>query len=162
MNENPMARSKVEKVVVGIGVGKALTDPKWLEIAAKTLETVTGQKAQVTRAKKAVASFKVRQGAAIGLKVTLRGKRMNNFVEKLAKIILPRVRDFKGLKSNHFDSMGNYTIGFPDQIAFPEVRPDDIKRLHGLEVTIVTTAKNDEEGKVLLSDLGFPFEKEGK
>lgn len=159
---NALAVPRVEKVAVGVGVGKALQDPKWMEIAGKTLETITGQKPQVTRARKAVASFKVREGAAIGLKVTLRGKRMADFVEKLIKVVLPRVRDFKGLDPRHFDGKGNYTIGFPEQIAFPEVKPDDVERLHGLQVTIVTTAKTDDEGKALLFSLGFPFKKEEK
>jgi len=147
---NAMQVPRLEKIVVNIGLGEALTNAKAVDAAVGDLALITGQRAIVTKAKKSIATFKVREGNPIGAKVTLRGERMWDFLERLTRVALPRIRDF-------FDGRGNYTLGMKEQLSFPEVEFDKIDRLRGLEVTIVTTAKSDEESKKLLSMLGMPF-----
>jgi large subunit ribosomal protein L5 len=154
---HPLAVPRVEKVIVACGVGRSLTDQKLQDEAIATLSAITGQKPRPTQARKAQASFKVRKGAVIGLMVTLRGKRMYDFLERLINVVLPRIRDFRGLSIESFDMGGNYTIGIAEQIAFPEISPDKIKSLHGLEISIITSARNPQEGRALLTALGFPF-----
>ena len=154
---NVMQVPKIEKVVVNIGVGEEVGDPKALEEAFRDLETITGQKAVITRAKKSIAAFKLRAGMAIGCKVTLRGDRMYEFLDRLISISLPRVRDFRGLNPKSFDGHGNYSFGVTEQLIFPEIDYDQIDKVRGLEVTITTTAKTDEEGFELLKQLGIPF-----
>ncbi|NLM25749.1 MAG: 50S ribosomal protein L5 [Firmicutes bacterium] len=154
---NVMQVPKIEKVVVNIGVGEAVGDPKALEAAVRDLETITGQKAVITRAKKSIAAFKLRAGMAIGCKVTLRDDRMYEFLDRLISISLPRVRDFRGLNPKSFDGHGNYSFGVTEQLIFPEIDYDQIDKVRGLEVTITTTAKTDEEGFELLKQLGIPF-----
>jgi large subunit ribosomal protein L5 len=143
--------------VVNIGLGEALTNAKAVDAAVGDLALITGQRAIVTKAKKSIATFKVREGNPIGAKVTLRGERMWDFLERLTRVALPRIRDFRGVSGKSFDGRGNYTLGMKEQLSFPEVEFDKIDRLRGLEVTIVTTAKSDEESKKLLSMLGMPF-----
>ena len=150
-------RSRLEKIVVNIGLGEALTNAKAVDAAVGDLALITGQRAIVTKAKKSIATFKVREGNPIGAKVTLRGERMWDFLERLTRVALPRIRDFRGVSGKSFDGRGNYTLGMKEQLSFPEVEFDKIDRLRGLEVTIVTTAKSDEESKKLLSMLGMPF-----
>lgn len=157
---NIMAVPKVEKVVLNIGIGKATQDKQWVELATSILERITGQKPLTTKAKKSISNFKVRQGMIVGAKVTLRGERMYDFLDKLINITLPRLRDFFGLDlKKGFDKNGNYTIGFREHIVFPEIGNEDIDKTHGLEVTIATSAKNNEEALELLKVLGFPFKK---
>ncbi len=158
---NIMEAPRVEKVVVNIGLGEALDNPKALESAVADLAAITGQKPVVTKARKSIAAFKLREGRAIGAKVTLRGDRMWAFLDRLMNVALPRVRDFRGVSANSFDGRGNYTIGFREQLVFPEIDYDKIDKLRGLEVTIVTTARNDDHGRELLRMLGMPFRKEG-
>ncbi len=160
--ENDLAVPKIEKVVINVGAGKTLDDPKFLEKATESLTLITGQKPLVTKARAAISGFKLKKGMAIGLKVTLRGKRMEEFVDKLINVALPRVRDFKGLSVKGFDSQGNYTIGFKEQTAFPEIRGEKADFIHGLEVSIITTTKSKKEAQKLLELLGFPFKKEEK
>lgn len=155
--KNNLAVPKLEKVIVSIGTGQGLRDPRFNEVAEATLVRITGQKPIKTLAKKSIAAFKVRQGMKIGLKVTLRGKRMYDFVDKLINISLPRLRDFRGLEAKMMDGAGNLTIGFREHLAFPEIKSDEVEKIHGLEVTIVTTAKNDQAGMALLKRLGFPI-----
>jgi large subunit ribosomal protein L5 len=143
--------------VINIGLGEAVTNPKALDAATRDLAVITGQKPVVTRAKKSVASFKIRTGNAIGAMVTLRGERMWEFLDRLIAIALPRIRDFQGVSPKAFDGRGNYTLGLREQISFPEVDYDSIDRIRGLEVSIVTTARTDEEGRRLLQLLGMPF-----
>jgi large subunit ribosomal protein L5 len=152
---------RIEKVVVNIGLGEAMDNPKALEAAVGDLTTITGQKPVITKARKSIANFKLREGRAIGAKVTLRGERMWSFLDRLMNIALPRVRDFRGVSPDSFDGRGNYTLGFREQLVFPEIEYDKIDKLRGLEVTIVTTATNDDHGKQLLRMLGMPFKKEG-
>jgi len=154
---NILACPKLIKVTINVGTGKIAKQTDLVEAVGKTLEKISGQKPIKTLAKKSVASFKVRKGAAIGWKVTLRGERMYEFVDKLVNVTLPRVRDFRGLDPKGFDKQGNYSIGFKEQIVFPEVSSDSVQLFHGLEVTITTSAKNPEEGLLLLKKLGFPF-----
>ena len=154
---NAMQVPRLEKIVVNIGLGEALTNAKAVDAAVGDLALITGQRAIVTKAKKSIATFKVREGNPIGAKVTLRGERMWDFLERLTRIALPRIRDFRGVSGKSFDGRGNYTLGMKEQLSFPEVEFDKIDRLRGLEVTIVTTAKSDEESKKLLSMLGMPF-----
>jgi large subunit ribosomal protein L5 len=142
---------------VNIGLGEALTNAKAVDAAVGDLALITGQRAIVTKAKKSIATFKVREGNPVGAKVTLRGERMWDFLERLTRVALPRIRDFRGVSSKSFDGRGNYTLGLKEQLSFPEVEFDKIDRLRGLEVTIVTTAKSDEESKRLLALLGMPF-----
>lgn len=157
--KNPMAVPRLAKIVVNIGVKDAISDKKNIEKAEAVLSQITGQKAKVAKAKKAIASFKLREGDEIGALVTLRGKRMHHFFEKLVSIILPRLRDFHGVKRESFDGYGNYTLGLAEYTVFPEVDPTKIDKMQGVEVTIVTTAKNNKEGMALFEALGMPFRK---
>ena len=149
----------LEKIVINIGVGDATSNSKLLEDAVRDLTTISGQKPVITKAKKSIASFKLREGQAIGCKVTLRGDRMYEFLDKLVTISLPRVRDFRGVSKNAFDGKGNYTLGIKEQLIFPEINFDKIKKVRGMDIVIVTTAKTDEEGRALLSLMGMPFKK---
>lgn len=158
---NMMQVPRVEKVVVNIGLGEALDNPKGLEAAVADLGQITGQHPVITKARKSIAAFKLREGRAIGAKVTLRGERMWSFLDRLMNIALPRVRDFRGVSPNSFDGRGNYTLGFREQLVFPEIEYDKIDKVRGLEVTIVTTARSDDHGRHLLQLLGMPFTKEG-
>lgn len=159
--QNVMEVPHVEKVVVNIGVGEALDNAKTLDAAVADLTKITGQKPIVTKARKSIANFKLREGRAIGVKVTLRGERMWAFLDRLINVALPRVRDFRGISPNSFDGRGNYTVGLREQLVFPEIEYDKIDKLRGLEITIVTSAKTDEAGRQLLVMLGMPFRKEG-
>jgi large subunit ribosomal protein L5 len=154
---NAMQVPRLTKIVVNIGLGEALRDAKAVDAAVNDLTLITGQKPVVTRAKKSIAQFRLRTGNAIGVTVTLRGERMWDFLERLTRIALPRIRDFRGVPSRSFDGRGNYSLGLREQLAFPEIDYDRIDRLRGLEMSIVTTATNDEESKRLLSLLGMPF-----
>lgn len=156
---NVMAVPRLTKVVVNVGVKEALTDKKVLDTVSSELATITGQKPTIRNAKKSIATFKLRAGQPIGVSVTLRSKKMMDFLEKVMTIVLPRVRDFHGVPLSGFDGRGNYTIGFKEQIVFPEIDYGKIDKIRGLEVTIVTTAKNDAEGKALLAALGMPLQK---
>ena len=155
--KNMMAVPKLQKVTVNIGLGEASQNAKLLDTAAVELGQITGQKAIITRAKKSIANFKIRKGMPIGCMVTLRGERMYEFLDRLSAIVLPRVRDFKGLAPNSFDGRGNYTIGIKDQLVFPEIDYTRVDKIKGMNVTITTTARNDEEGRELLKLLGVPF-----
>jgi large subunit ribosomal protein L5 len=155
---NPMQVPRLEKVVVNVGVGDALKDGRMLEAAVDDLTTITGQKPVITKARKSIAGFKLREGQAIGAKVTLRGDRMWEFIDRLVAIAIPRIRDFRGLNPNAFDGHGDYTLGLTEQLIFPEIDYDKVLQVRGMDITIVTTAKNDEEGRALLVALGFPFE----
>jgi len=158
--DNIMATPKVEKVVVNIGIGKATQDKQWVELAESILNRITGQKALLIKSKKSISNFKLRQGVIIGAKVTLRGKRMYDFLERLVNITLPRLRDFYGLDlKKGFDNRGNYIMGFKEHIVFPEIGMEDLDRAHGLEIAIKTTAKTNEQALALLKALGFPFKK---
>ncbi len=148
---------KLEKIVVNMGVGEATQNSKLLEKATEELAVITGQKAVVRRARKSIANFKLRQGQAIGCSVTLRGNRMWEFLDRLLSVSLPRVRDFKGVSPKSFDGRGNYSLGIREQIIFPEIDYDSVERITGVNVTVVTTARNDAEGKSLLTHLGMPF-----
>jgi large subunit ribosomal protein L5 len=159
--DNVMQIPRVTKVVVNIGVGEALDNAKALEAAVADLTLITGQKPIITKAKKSIANFKLREGRQIGVKVTLRGERMWSFLDRLMNIALPRVRDFRGISPNAFDGRGNYTLGLREQLVFPEIEYDKIDKLRGLEVSIITTARNDDESRQLLQMLGMPFRKEG-
>ena len=154
-----MQAPKVEKIVINMGVGDAIDSPKNLDDAVAELALITGQKPLITRAKKSVANFKLREGMPIGAKVTLRGEKMYEFLDKLMNVSLPRVRDFRGVCTNAFDGRGNYTLGIKEQLIFPEINFDDVKRTRGMDVVIVTTAKTNEEGRALLTELGMPFRK---
>ena len=154
---NAMQVPHLEKIVVNIGLGEALANAKAIDAAVGDLSLITGQRPVVTKAKKSIATFKVREGNPIGAKVTLRGARMWEFLERLTRVALPRIRDFRGVSGKAFDGRGNYTLGLKEQLSFPEIEFDKIDRLRGLEVTIVTTAKSDEESKRLLALLGMPF-----
>lgn len=157
--KTPMQIPKVEKITVSVGVGEATTNKKLLEAAAKELEQITGQHVVKTKARKSIANFKVREGQEIGAMVTLRGDNMWYFLERLICIALPRVKDFKGVNPNAFDGHGNYSLGITEQIIFPEIDFDKIERISGLNVAIVTSAANDEQGYALLKNLGMPFAK---
>ena len=159
---NVMEVPRFEKIVLNMGVGGATQQSSLLEGAVRDLSTITGQKPLVTRAKKSIAGFKVREGNAIGAKVTLRGDRMWEFLDRLISLAIPRVRDFRGLPSSSFDGRGNYTFGVGEQLIFPEIDYDRIDAVRGLDVTIVTTARTDAEGKALLDAFGFPFRREGE
>jgi len=158
---NVMQVPRIKKVVVNIGLGEALDNAKALDAAVGDLNQITGQKPIITKARMSIANFKLREGRAIGAKVTLRGERMWSFLDRLMNIALPRVRDFRGISPDAFDGRGNYTLGFREQLVFPEIEYDKIDKLRGLEVTIVTTATNDDHGRELLHLLGMPFRKEG-
>jgi large subunit ribosomal protein L5 len=151
---------RIEKITVNMGVGEAKTNAKALDTAVEELTTITGQRAQITRAKKSIAGFKIREGMPIGTKATLRGVRMYEFLDRLVSIALPRIRDFRGLSPASFDGRGNYSIGIREQIIFPEINYDDIQEVRGLDVVITTSAKTDEEGLALLRGLGLPFRNE--
>jgi large subunit ribosomal protein L5 len=159
--DNIMQVPRIEKVVVNIGIGEALDNAKALDAAVSDMTHITGQKPIVTRARKSIANFKLREGRQIGVKVTLRGERMWAFLDRLMNIALPRVRDFRGISPNSFDGRGNYTLGLREQLVFPEIDYDKIDKIRGMEVSIVTTARTDEEGRQLLQLLGMPFKKEG-
>ena len=154
---NVMEVPRPEKVVVNFGIGEASKDAKVLEGAIKDLTIITGQKPSVRRARKSLATFKLREGQPVGVATTIRGDRMWDFIDRLTSIVLPRVRDFRGLNPRSFDGRGNYTFGFNEQLVFPEIDYDDIDATRGMDITIVTTAKTDEEGRALLKALGFPF-----
>jgi large subunit ribosomal protein L5 len=154
---NPMQVPTLVKVVVNMGVGEAARDSKLIEGAIRDLATITGQKPQVTKSRKSIAQFKLREGMPIGAHVTLRGDRMWEFADRLLSISLPRIRDFRGLSPKQFDGKGNYTFGLTEQVVFPEIEQDKVDRPRGMDITFVTTAKNDNEGRALLKALGFPF-----
>lgn len=156
-----MQTPKLEKIVVNMGVGEAINNTKFLDDAVADLEIITGQKPVITRAKKSIANFKLREDMPIGCKVTLRGQKMYDFLEKLIKVALPRVRDFRGINGGSFDGRGNYTMGVKEQLIFPEIDFDKVNKVRGMDITIVTTAKTDKEGYALFSMLGMPFKKEG-
>lgn len=159
--KNVMQVPGVEKVVVNIGVGEAIDNAKALDAAVSDLSIITGQKPIVTKAKKSIANFKLREGRSIGAKVTLRGYRMWAFLDRLMNVALPRVRDFRGVSPNSFDGRGNYTLGLREQLIFPEIDYDQIDKIRGFEVSIVTSAGDDDQGRQLLQLLGMPFRKEG-
>ena len=154
---NPMQVPRLDKIVINIGLGEALTNAKAVDAAIGDLQLITGQKPIVTRAKRSIAQFRVRTGNPIGLKVTLRGERMWDFLDRLTSLALPRIRDFRGIPAKSFDGRGNYSLGMREQLAFPEIDYDKVDRLRGLEISIVTTAKTDEESKRLLELHGLPF-----
>lgn len=154
---NAMQLPRIDKIVINIGLGEALTNAKAVDAAVGDLQLITGQKPIVTRAKRSIAQFRVRTGNPIGVKVTLRGERMWDFLERLTRLALPRIRDFRGVPGRSFDGRGNYSLGLREQLAFPEIDYDKVDRLRGLEISIVTTAKTDEESKRLLELLGMPF-----
>lgn len=154
---NPMEVPRLEKIVVNVGVGEALQNAKALDHAVQDIATITGQRPVVTRARKSIASFKLRAGNPIGVKVTLRGRRMYDVLDRLCNVALPRRRDFRGVSPDSFDGRGNYTVGLREQLVWPEIDYDSIDRVRGMEITIVTTAKSDEEGRRLLELLGMPF-----
>ena len=155
--KNVMEIPKIEKVVINMGVGEAVSNPKILDVAVNDMMTIAGQKPVVTRAKKSIAAFKIREGMPIGAKVTLRGERMYQFLDKLLNIALPRVRDFRGVSPKSFDGRGNYTMGIKEQLIFPEIEYDKIDKIRGMDIIIVTTAKTDEEARELLRLMGMPF-----
>lgn len=156
---NDLAVPRLEKVVINVGVGRGLQETGYIDKVVANLGRITGQKPILTKARKAISGFKIRQGSVVGTKVTLRRNRMYHFVDKLINIALPRLRDFRGLDPKKFDGSGNYTIGFTEHLPFPEIKADEVELIHGLEVTITTTAKTDQQGLMLLSALGFPFQK---
>jgi large subunit ribosomal protein L5 len=155
--KNVMEIPRVEKVVVNMGVGEAVANPKVLDAAVNDLMMIVGQRPVVTRAKKSIAAFKIRQGMAIGTKVTLRGERMYQFLDKLLNVALPRVRDFRGVSPKSFDGRGNYTLGIKEQLIFPEIDYDKVDKVRGMDIIVVTTAKTDEEARELLRLMGMPF-----
>ena len=157
---NVMELPRIQKVVVNIGLGEAMGNSKALDAAITDMTTITGQKPIQTKARKSIANFKLREGVIIGIKVTLRGDRMWFFLDRLLNVALPRVRDFRGVSADAFDGRGNYTLGLKDQLIFPEIEYDKIDKLRGMEITIVTTAKNDEHARAMLGFLGMPFKKE--
>lgn len=150
---------KLEKIVINMGVGEASQDSKFLEAAAKDLEIIAGQKPVITKARRSISGFKLREGVSIGAKVTLRGENMYNFLEKLIKVAIPRVRDFRGLNNKAYDGRGNYTLGVKEQLIFPEINYDNILKIRGMDIVFVTTAKTNEEAHALLSAFGMPFRK---
>lgn len=156
--KNVMQVPKLEKVTVNVGLGEAIQNPKAVDAAVEDLKVITGQKPVVTRAKKSIAAFKLRAGMQIGAKVTLRGERMYDFVDKIVNAVLPRVRDFRGVSPKSFDGRGNYTFGMKEQIIFPEIDYDKVDKVRGMDITFVTTAKTDEEARELLRLLGMPFQ----
>ena len=158
--KNVMQVPRIEKVVVNIGLGEAMAEPKVLEAAVSDLTQIVGQKPVLTKSRKSIAAFKLRENVVIGTKVTLRGERMWAFLDRLLNVALPRVRDFRGVSPNAFDGRGNYTLGLRDQLIFPEINYDKIDKLRGMEVTIVTSAKTDDQARALLQLLGMPFKKE--
>jgi large subunit ribosomal protein L5 len=159
--DNVMEVPRLKKVTLNIGIGKAMAEAKALDGAVQDLTIIAGQKPVVTKARKSIANFKLREGVAIGVKVTLRGERMWSFFDRLVNMALPRVRDFRGISPDSFDGRGNFTLGLNEQLVFPEIQYDSIESVRGLEITIGTTAKNDEQGRALLQALGMPFRREG-
>lgn len=157
---NIMQVPQIKKVVINIGMGEAMDNPKALDAAVSDLSQITGQKPVITKARTSIAAFKLREGRAIGVKVTLRGERMWSFLDRLMNIVLPRVRDFRGVPRDAFDGRGNYTLGLREQLIFPEIEYDKIDKIRGMEITIVTTATNDEQAARLLEMLGMPFRKD--
>lgn len=157
--ESVMEVPKIEKIVLNMGVGDAVANSRNLENAVNELTLISGQKPIVTRAKRSVAGFRLREGMPIGAKVTLRGNRMYDFLDKLVSVSLPRVRDFRGVSKNSFDGRGNYTLGVREQLIFPEISYDDVSKVRGLDIVIVTTAETDEEARELLTELGMPFQR---
>ena len=157
--KNIMEVPKLDKIVINMGVGEAKDNAKALESAVKDMETITGQKAVLTRAKNSIANFKIREGMPIGCKVTLRGEKMYDFADRLINLALPRVRDFRGVSDTSFDGRGNYTLGIKEQIIFPEIDFDKVDRTRGMDIVIVTSAKTNEEAKALLTQMGMPFKK---
>jgi large subunit ribosomal protein L5 len=157
--KNPMAVPKIEKVVLNMGMGEAISNAKLLDTAVDELSQITGQKPVVTKAKKSIASFKLREGQAIGTMVTLRGDKMYEFLDRLINVALPRVRDFRGVPTKSFDGRGNYTLGIRDHVIFPEIDVAKVDKSKGMNITIVTTAENDEQARFLLRELGMPFGK---
>jgi len=155
--KNPMQAPKLEKIVVNMGLGEAINNGKIIDASVEQLGSITGQKPVVTKSRKSIANFKLRQGQSIGAMVTLRGDRMYEFFDRLVSVALPRVRDFKGVSPKAFDGKGNYTLGVREQIIFPEINYDKVEKIKGLNITVVTTARNDEEGRALLRHLGMPF-----
>ena len=155
--KNTMQAPRITKVVVNVGVGEALTNAKALDAAVGDMTNITGQKPIITKAKKSIATFKLREGRAIGVKVTLRGDRMWQFLDRLCNIVLPRIRDFRGISPDAFDGRGNYTLGLREQLVWPEILYDKIDKVRGMEISIVTTARTDEEGRRLLELIGMPF-----
>ncbi len=158
--KNVMQLPKIEKVVVNMGLGEAVQNPKIIDTAMADMATITGQKPVVTRAKKSIAAFKIREGMPIGIKVTLRGEMMWDFLDRLINMALPRVRDFRGVSNKAFDGRGNYTLGLKEQLIFPEIDYDKVDKIRGMDVVIVTTAPTDEEGRQLLKFLGMPFKEQ--
>jgi large subunit ribosomal protein L5 len=156
--ENPMQVPRMDRVVLNMGVGDAVRDGRMLDAALDDLTVITGQKPRITRARKSIAGFKLREGMAIGAKVTLRGDRMWEFVDRLLSTALPRIRDFRGLDPQSFDGHGNYTLGVTEQLIFPEIDYDKVVKVRGMDITVVTTARDDEGGRALLAALGFPFQ----
>ncbi len=157
--ENVMQIPQIKKVVVNIGMGEALDNPKSLDAAVNDLTLITGQKPVVTKARKSIANFKLREGRLIGVKVTLRGEKMWSFMDRLMNIVLPRVRDFRGISPDAFDGRGNYTLGIREQLIFPEIEYDKIDKIRGMEISIITSAPNDDQARALLQMLGMPFKK---
>ena len=157
--KNPMQVPKLDKVVINMGIGEAKENAKILEAAVKDLETITGQKAVLTRAKKSIANFKLREGMPIGCKVTLRGEKMYEFTDRLINLALPRVRDFRGINPNAFDGRGNFALGIKEQLIFPEIEYDKVDKIRGMDIIFVTTAKTDEEARELLTQFNMPFTK---
>jgi large subunit ribosomal protein L5 len=158
--KNPMQVPKITKITVNMGVGEAVADRKVVDAAAADMAKITGQKPLITKSKKAIASFKLRENLPIGCKVTLRGERMYEFLDRLITIAMPRIRDFRGVSARAFDGRGNYTLGVKEQIIFPEIQYDQIDQLRGMDITITTTAANNEQGRALLEAFNFPFRKE--
>ncbi|MCL5429224.1 MAG: 50S ribosomal protein L5 [Chloroflexi bacterium] len=159
--DNVMEVPRLKKITLNIGIGKAMVEAKALDGAVQDLTVISGQKPVVTKARKSIANFKLREGVAIGVKVTLRGDRMWSFFDRLVNLALPRVRDFRGISPNSFDGRGNYTLGLTEQLVFPEIQYDSIESVRGMEISLGTTAKNDEQGRALLQALGMPFRREG-
>jgi large subunit ribosomal protein L5 len=157
--KNVMDIPKLSKVIINIGVGEAIKDYKFLEAAMKDIETITGQKPKINKAKKSIANFKLREGMTVGTSVTLRRSKMWEFMDRFISVVSPRIKDFKGFSPNQFDGRGNYNFGLREQFIFPEINIDKVKNIRGMNITIATTAKTDEEAELLLSKLGFPFKK---
>lgn len=158
--DNTHSLPKLEKIVVNMGLGKSIQERKRMDEATEQLAIITGQKAQVTKSRKAVSAFRLRQGMEIGCRVTLRGRRMYEFLDRLITLALPRVRDFRGLNPNGFDGRGNYSMGLNEQVVFPEVNPDKVTFVQGMNITMVTSARTDDEGRLLLREMGLPFRKD--
>jgi len=160
--ENAMQVPRITKITVNMGVGEAVADRKVMDAAVTDLTKITGQKPLITKSRKAIASFKLRAGLAVGAKVTLRGARMYEFLDRLINIAMPRIRDFRGVSPRSFDGQGNYSLGLTDQVVFPEIQADKVKNLQGMNIAIVTTARNNDEGRALLTAIGMPFKRDEK